>query len=532
MSYSNLKITEKCIKCGSCLGCGFEFLTSANDGSIVIKEGTTLNEDSAEFKSLKDICPMDAFEIIETKPLTKQDIVTESEKLKNYVVRYPDRNTFKFDKSEYDISIPVASGERKYEYSSDTAADRAAEREFNNKMYSQIDTIILKIITEYRVKYLKQFYSKTSEDNSFFLKCNNEVSELLCKIVSIIKNNDLSNDLPNDFTKINIFPENDIYWKMLSKGEIMSDEMISPIRNEFNSGSYSDLSSYNYWDTDSMERIVGTDRHGYTKTKEKYCYRNVHKAFLELKKDLLKACGYADDKIEERALKIVNALIDEYNKQLQSALASKLAYLNSKVDKIPVGDSIVKLEKYNNVIRIVEKNSDGIFVDGEKNNASPIEEIFITASDNAQFFFDGTVIKKKYISNDIIHSDVIYADKNFDYRYICGFNGNILFADYNKSRNLYCYNTNSNILQEVDSNLFRVYFRNDYCIYVTTHNIENYSRYSTHTIRCCKIDGSDKRSIWSSYSGAVFIKEITDTQIKYNTLQDSTEKTIDWNHNK
>ena len=74
MNYTNLKVNENCIKCGSCLGCGYDFLSSANDGSIVIKDGTMLESNCNEFKTLADICPVEAFELFDLKPLTKQDL--------------------------------------------------------------------------------------------------------------------------------------------------------------------------------------------------------------------------------------------------------------------------------------------------------------------------------------------------------------------------------------------------------------------------------------------------------------------------
>lgn len=520
-------ITEKCDGCGLCYAQFSNYFSELEDGKAKANTFTyMLTQKQSEV--IEQLCPCKAIKTTIEKKLTKQDFVTELEKLKNFVVRYPERKDLKFVKSEYDISIPLASGERRYEYSSYEAAERAAGREIDSKMYSQIDIIILKIITEYRTKYLKPYYSKSSEDDSFFLKCNQKVSELLCRIRSILVNNNLANDIPDNFTEIDIFPQNDIYWKMLNKGEIMSDEMISTVRSEFRSNTYSAVEDYIcYCDIDDMERADGTDWRGNTKYRDKYCYRDVHKAFKELASDLLNSCGYVNDKIEDRAMEIVNALIDEYNKLLQSALAPKLVYINSKIDKIPVGNSCVKLEKYENIIRRVGKNSDGFYINGEIINDPTVEEVFITASNNSQYFFDGTVIRKKYISNGIIHNDVIFSDRNFDYGHLCGYNGYILFEDFGNNFILYVYNTNNNSLQQIDTKIYRGFFKNDYFIYVTYYNIDN--RYAPMTIKCCKIDGSDKRTICTPSGGVVFIKEITDTQIKYNTLQDSNVKTVNWN---
>ena len=525
MSYTNLKIKDCCIKCGSCLGCGFEFLSSANDGSIVIKDGTMFNEDSTEFKSLKESCPMDAFEIIETKPLTKQDFVNELEVLKNYTARYPKASDLKFNKSEYSIDIPMASGERRYEYNSYEAAERAAENEIYNKMYSRIDVIILKIITEYRVKYLKPYYSKSKEDNSFFEKSNQEVSKMLNRLVSILKSNNLASDIPTNFSNIDIFPENDLYWKMLSKGQIMSDEMISAVTKEFRSGSWSDISNYvNSCDYDEIERIEGTDWRGNLKTRDKYCYRNVHKAFQELAGDLLNACYYADTELENRAVEIASALIDEYNKLLKNVLNEKIKYLDKKISLLPSDNKKAELEKYDNIIRRVGHNSDGFLLNGELIDRN-MTEIFVAESKNAQYFFDGTVLKKKYISGGIIHNDTIFIDRNFEYRGVCGYNGVIMFID-NRCDRLYVYNCITDNLKEIDSKVYRIYYKNDYLIYTTISNIED--RYSQNTIKCCRIDGNDKRTICYPSGGFTFIENITDSELTYYTLQNSQKKTINW----
>ena len=44
MSNSNLIINGNCIQCGSCLGCGYSFLETVDDGSVVVKIGTVLEE--------------------------------------------------------------------------------------------------------------------------------------------------------------------------------------------------------------------------------------------------------------------------------------------------------------------------------------------------------------------------------------------------------------------------------------------------------------------------------------------------------
>lgn len=527
-TFQTFTVNNKCEGCGMCYAQFGEYFTELEDGKAKANSAV-YNLDENQLKNVKKVCPYEAIDISVQKPFTKQGFITELEKLKNYVVRYPDRNTLKFDKSEYDISIPVASGERRYEYTSYEAAQRAAGREIDSKMYSQIDIIILKIITEYRTKYLKPYYSKSTEDNSFFAKCNQEVSELLNRLASILKNNNLVIDLPVNFAHIDIFPEKDIYWKMLSKGEIMSDEMISTVKGEFKSNSFSDLERYIcYCDFDEMDRIVGTDRHGYTKTKEKYCYRNMYKAFQELANDLLNSCGYVHEEIENKAMDIIGALIDEYNKLLIDILDSKIVYLDSKLDLIPDDDAKSELDKYENTIRRIGYDpEEGFYLNGEKITGDA-KEVYVTESNGCQYFYDGAILRKKYISDGIVHWDTLFSNRHFEYVQLCGYDGYILFVDRRKNRTLYIYNSNIDKLEILDSNLLFCYFKNDYFIYVKVSNINNYDRYSTHTICCCKINGTCKRTVFVSYGGQVLIKNITDTELTYTTIQNYKETTIVW----
>lgn len=317
MKYTNLKIGESCIKCGSCLGCGVDFLNSANDGSITVKKGTILNKDSDEFKILKDVCPVDAFEINSSISNKKQLINSLIQELSDFKgIPMPTQKELAFNKEEYYISLPSASGEYRYEYSSDSAAEKAALYEFERAMYSRMDSIILKIITEYRVRHVKPYYTTDINEGSVYAKNNKIVGEMLQAIV------DLSDGKLNaSFADINIFPNNELDWKLLNKGELVSDECISAVRSEMD---YT-ASDYSFkWDTDYREMPAGTDWRGNTKYKDKYCYKNVRYAFEELSKDILNACGYAHDRMESQAVQSSSWLVQEYNKALLKVIAEKI----------------------------------------------------------------------------------------------------------------------------------------------------------------------------------------------------------------
>lgn len=317
MSCGVLMVNTDCVGCGSCLGLGYDFLESSPDGGVAVKPGTMLEKESEEYKNLEEICPVKAFELNQSQGEigVLEDLIQQLKNCKG--VEKPSTDRIKFNNKEYTVSLPVASGEYRYEYSSDSAAERAALHEFERAMYSQLDNIILNIITEYRVKKLKPYYTESIEDGSVYASCNEKVTKILNGIKKI-----LGDKLPKDFAEINIYPNRDTTWKMLNKGELVSDELISSVRSEFDYPA----SQYDcYWDTDDMEVECGSDWRGNTKYKDKYCYQNLRGAFQELANDILTSCGYASEKIERQAKDAVEWLIKIYNDELKKVIDDKVS---------------------------------------------------------------------------------------------------------------------------------------------------------------------------------------------------------------
>lgn len=329
------QIKESCNCCGICCIQYPDYFCENDEGKAMAKNEVVLLE-SEEVAGIEKLCPVHAITLLKEDRSPKQILLNMLEELKECMVKYPTKEDIPFEKEDYSIPIPAASGEYNYDYSSDNSANRAAMNEFDRRMYSQIDVIILKIITEYRTKYIKPYYSKSEEDKSVYLECNKKIEGLLEKIAYLLGQENIADDLPADFLIVNVFPdEDDITWKMLNKGELISDEMVSSIRNEFNSGSYSSLSDYeSYWDTDDREVSAGTGFGGRIKYKDKYCYMNLREAFQELSKDILNACHYKSDFIVERAIETVKWLVDSYNKELTRALESDIKYIERKISSL------------------------------------------------------------------------------------------------------------------------------------------------------------------------------------------------------
>ena len=110
---SNLNIHDDCIKCGTCLSLGYEFLTEQKDGSIGIKDGTFLKPDGEEFMALCEVCPVKAFAIdtnvrVESK---KEQLKKIIQKLQNWPeLKAPKGSEIPFDESRYSMNIPFVGG--------------------------------------------------------------------------------------------------------------------------------------------------------------------------------------------------------------------------------------------------------------------------------------------------------------------------------------------------------------------------------------------------------------------------------------
>ena len=527
MENKNLKISEKCVQCGSCLGFGYSFLCSDNNGVPIVKKGTILSEESIEYKNLKEICPVDAFELVEN--VDKAEVLNSLvQELRNFQgVKIPSKEDIKFNKDEYSITIPVATGEYKYEYSSFEAAEKAGYREFERIMYSQIDTIILKIITEYRIKKIKPYYSDKIEDGSVYAITNKKLSTVLDGIKDI-----LDGQVPANYASVNIYPNDDTTWTMLNKGELISDELISDVKKEFNSWSH----CYDcYIDSDEMEVCVGQDWRGNSKWKDRSCYKNVRNACQELAKDLLDSCGFADDDIEERAMGHIKWLVDQYNTKLRTLVNEKYNIIQPLLKNIKSSADKQKKAIQNIDNGFISKIKDDLFYNGEK---VELENVLpLTYCEKEQFNYEQGSIYKLYYLNGLLQKERMWPDKQFDYDRIWGNKGTLVFID-DREDNLYYYECKSGLLKRLEDHVVDKVVANNNLVYLKYVHDNTYA-FAGKEVWVSKKDGQDKKmldSYSSGYQGTynlIFNLQIEDGTLKYKVCRyenysksEETEKII------
>lgn len=328
---SNLSVLNCCIKCGGCLGLGYDFLYDDDGGNILVKEGTFLEADDIRLVELKEVCPVGAF----TLDLSQKK-KTEAEQLDEILATLkswegiPDTigNEFPFNIKEYHITTTADSpGAHSYKYNSESAAERAAEDEFDRIMFSKINTYILQILSEYRVKKLKPWFSMSEEDRSVYVAENKRISEKLEQAKLI-----LGDKLPDDFAKFDVWIGSDITYKSLNRGEFLGENYVSTIRAEFDSNNWSERSYYRmYFDIDSREELYTKKGLFGEKTEYKttYCYSNVGHACRELADNIKFAFDMKSDDIMESAAGWVNQVIYAYNSRAKEILKEKIALIES-----------------------------------------------------------------------------------------------------------------------------------------------------------------------------------------------------------
>ena len=298
-----ISITKNCNQCGICTVKCPEVFSEDIQGNIELVSENV--DESVRLLAAVNSCPTKAIQILEgenSKSVINQ-YFNELEKLKKGITVTEKDIDFR----ERPIYLPYVGGSF-YNYKSNRAATRAGLDVFESKWYSPMNQFILERITEYRVNVLKPYYSKGN--NSVYTEHNRKIEKKIQLILNVIGKNRLS----PDFDKINIYPDEDVYWEMLNKGTIVSDELISDVKNELD---YK-VSDYEvYINTDDIEDYRGKSMWRY----------DVDEAGNELAKDLGNAFHYAKNDIVGRAMEIVKWLVVDYNKKLAVCIDDKIKKL-------------------------------------------------------------------------------------------------------------------------------------------------------------------------------------------------------------
>ena len=302
-----ITINNKCNQCGVCTEICPSFFTENDDGNIYLVS-ECVSETSDLLKAVSS-CPVGAIQLGEDVDIkeTLKKYINQLEAMKSGI--NINTKNIEFSSMYWWLSLPCVFCTDFYRSSS--AAERAGYDAFCRQTYSQIDNAILKKITEYRVSVIKPYYSKGND--SVYTKNNNKVEEVLRAVASIVGSGRLS----SDFCTVNVYPNsNDTTWRMLEKGQLISDDFIGTVKNHF-SRSSSDYKCY--IDSDAQNGISINGRRG----KIEWSYK-AYEACSELEKDVRYALEWSKADIEQRALSHISYFVDEYNKELNNFLSNRI----------------------------------------------------------------------------------------------------------------------------------------------------------------------------------------------------------------
>lgn len=309
-------INEKCNSCGMCIvKCPNYFEENADGNSQVIK-GVLADETDTVLKEVIAQCPVNAIsfgENVDRKQSVQKELDKLSELAKGLVVKKDD---IAFTDNYCVITNFPYIGSSRYEYRSSSSAESAGLDAFTSRAYSQIDSKILDCITTYRVNIIKPYYS--TDERSAYTIFNKKIEDILTAIANLIGRD----KLPSDFCKVDVYPERDMVWKMLEKGEIIGENFVSIVRREFEYSASYYRTYIDYDDTEVTE--YGRGMFGRDREVTKYNY-NAQDAVEELRRDVQNAVKWAKSNIEDNALGYVNGIVNNYNQRLKICLNQKIS---------------------------------------------------------------------------------------------------------------------------------------------------------------------------------------------------------------
>ncbi|MBQ8195485.1 MAG: ferredoxin [Oscillospiraceae bacterium] len=322
-----LAVSTACISCGLCTVTN-EYLQEDSTGQAIPVPGKLISDNElATVKQLIDNCPVSAISFVEVqKPMSAKDFIAAATKKISAIATLPTpkQSDFPYNSSEFSVPYYGAAGQYRYEYSSESSANSAAEREFNEKAYSQLKPFALKLVMQYKSKYLAPYY--VSGPTSIYEKKNAEIKSLLAEIAGEYESI-FGQKLPASFVTFEVFPdtERNSMLDMLRKDTVFSDEIADLIASKHRS-EYPISNYRSTWDTDYEDKYIGKGMFG-DKYKTVYCYKNVEAANKELADDMLRVAGWAD--INEIALDKACVVVDQYNRNMKKAIEEKIAILKN-----------------------------------------------------------------------------------------------------------------------------------------------------------------------------------------------------------
>lgn len=363
-----IKVNENCSGCGLCV-VSCSYLRENSDGNAEFIAGKSISEDDLDaVKKVISECPQNALKLVDTSSTNKKgkdgvrEIIAKLKKeCENFSVARVTASDIPFKAKDYLIPVPHSNNEYKRDYNSYNAARSAAKEELDRLCYSQnaYRPMLKKVFVEYKIKYLKPYYTLTDTEDSAYFKYNQQIRELLANagaeitdligddflkklnagsldpietiIANVINRGDMSSNNWKDFFVQLYKKDSFIEGLMCFENRSENSGIISQLK-ELNSHS---LDNYaNDISIDSDKLYVGEGMFGKSKFKEKYYFHNFRDAAQHYIDNLTWAIEIQASEIMDGAIDLVNYTLEFFEKRVKEELNKKIAQLEKCLNNV------------------------------------------------------------------------------------------------------------------------------------------------------------------------------------------------------
>ncbi len=334
-----LQVSDKCNGCGLCI-VNCDYLQENEEGYAIPAVGKSIKTNDFEvIEKIISECPENAITIIDNSNTNKKgkeglnDLVEVlKKKADNFSVKRVSKKEVLFACDNYKLDFPYSTLENssRNNYKSKSAAVSGARSEFSRLYYSEsaYRPVLKKLFVEYKVKYLKPYYTLEDTEESAYYSYNNDIRNMLSNIYTeAMELCQGSCDLSEEWKSFYIsFKRDDMSIYCLREFDELSTN--SGIISEFkSSGEYTSLDWYiDRMDFDCWEKYVGKGLFG-DKYENEWSFHGFEASVKEYIDDFKKAIGYKADALSESATERINSALEDYEKKAKELLKIKITEL-------------------------------------------------------------------------------------------------------------------------------------------------------------------------------------------------------------
>lgn len=332
-----IKVNNNCNGCGLCIvNCPYLQENADGNAEFIAGKSIAANDLDAVAKVISE-CPQNALELVDTGSTNKKgkdgvkDIISMLQKeLENFHVPKVSKSAISFKAKDYPIPVPFTTKEHRRDYSSEGAARSTARDEFDRLCYSEsaYRPTLKKIFVEYKVRFLKPYYTITDTEDSAYFQYNQQIRNLLANAYTEITEL-IGDKVPESWKEFSVYlGRSDSPIEILMRFDDKST--CSGIIAELKSlGKYSKLDWYiDEMDFDYDEEYDGEGLFGKTKYKKKYYFSGFNSAARDFIKDLTDAISYRSSDITDVAVTDVNYALESFEKKVKEEWQKKISELD------------------------------------------------------------------------------------------------------------------------------------------------------------------------------------------------------------